>query len=175
MIRLAARREAFVTSTLAVLAMFGPGNESAALAADPRIAPYLTGEQRQGLNLRIHGEGQNPRLLEMGLRNIRALHDAGVDIVAGTDSQSSGRLALDASMFTELELLVRAGLRPTAALACATSVLARRFGLSGRGQIRAGSRADLVLVKGDPTTDITALRDIAAVWKNGHPITRELS
>jgi hypothetical protein len=66
-----------------------------------------------------------------------------------------------------MELLVEAGLTPPEALAAATSVPARAFGLEDRGRIAKGRRADLLLVRGDPTADITATRDIVAVWKQG--------
>jgi hypothetical protein len=46
-------------------------------------------------------------------------------------------------------------------------VPAERFGLRDRGRIAEGLRADLVLVAGDPTTDITATRAIEGVWKGG--------
>jgi len=45
--------------------------------------------------------------------------------------------------------------------------------LDDRGQIAAGKRADLVLVKGDPTSDITSTRDIVSVWKAGVKVDRE--
>lgn len=43
-----------------------------------------------------------------------------------------------------------------------------------RGRIAPGKRADLILVTGDPTTDIRATRAIEAVWKNGYAIDRRL-
>jgi imidazolonepropionase-like amidohydrolase len=66
---------------------------------------------------------------------------------------------------------VRAGLSPVEALAAATS--ARWFGLTGRGRIAPGLRADLLLVDGDPGADITATRNIAAVWRGGTRLHRE--
>jgi imidazolonepropionase-like amidohydrolase len=51
--------------------------------------------------------------------------------------------------------------------AAATSVPACHFGLTDRGRILPGLRADLVLVDGDPTTDITATRSITDVWRRG--------
>ena len=57
-------------------------------------------------------------------------------------------------MHGELELLVRAGLSPAEALASATSVPARSFGLGDRGRVARGLRADLILVDGDPTAEI---------------------
>jgi hypothetical protein len=80
-----------------------------------------------------------------------------------------------ASLHGELALLVRAGLAPAQALAAATSLPAKRFGLGDRGRIAPGLRADLLLVDGDPTRDITATRAIAGVWKNGYAIDRALA
>jgi hypothetical protein len=69
-------------------------------------------------------------------------------------------------------LLVAAGLSPIEALTAATSRPAQAFGLKDRGRIAPGLRADLVLVKGDPTTDITATRDILRVWKIAQEVPR---
>ena len=55
----------------------------------------------------------------------------------------------------------------TAALTAATSAPARRFGLTDRGRVAPGLRADLVLVNGDPTTRVEDTRRIVAVWKHG--------
>jgi imidazolonepropionase-like amidohydrolase len=76
-------------------------------------------------------------------------------------------------MHGELEYLVKAGLTPEQALAAATSVSADTFHLTGRGPIAPGLCADLVLVNGDATADITATRDIVEVWKQGIPVDRE--
>ena len=74
----------------------------------------------------------------------------------------------------ELELLVRAGLSPgRGALAAATSVPAQAFGLADRGRVAPGLRADLLLVDGDPCADITATRNIAAIWRNGARLHRQ--
>lgn len=75
-------------------------------------------------------------------------------------------------MHGELELLVRAGLSPLQALRAATSVSAKAFRLTDRGRIARGMRADLLLVDGDPTTDITATRGIAGIWKGGVAVDR---
>jgi len=72
----------------------------------------------------------------------------------------------------ELELLVGAGLTPVQALTAATSAPAHAFRLTDRGVIAPGKRADLVLVDGDPTRDITATRRIVSVWKKGVEVKR---
>ena len=71
------------------------------------------------------------------------------------------------SLHRELELLVCSGLTPLEALVAATSEPARAFGFHDRGRIAVGKRADLLLINGDPTVNITATRDIVGVWKLG--------
>lgn len=163
--------DAFVVPTLSVLASFSGAGEGASLAADPRLDPALTAEQRATLAARIPGVPRNDRL-EQAIASVRALHEAGVSILAGSDAPNPGT-AHGASLHGELELLVRAGLEPAQALAAATAVPAQRFGTADRGRIAPGMRADLVLVEGDPLADITATRAIAGVWKNGYRIERD--
>ena len=55
----------------------------------------------------------------------------------------------------------------TAALAAATSAIARAFRMTDRGRIRVGMRADLLFVEGDPTTQIRDTRRMVAIWKRG--------
>ncbi|MER5333582.1 amidohydrolase family protein [Micromonospora sp. NPDC002717] len=94
------------------------------------------------------------------------LHRAGVTLLAGTDATPFAPQH-GTAMHRELALLVKAGLTRTEALAAATSVPARHFGLTDRGHIAPGLRADLLLVDGDPTTDITAVSAVADVWRRG--------
>lgn len=62
----------------------------------------------------------------------------------------------------------RCGFTPTEALRSATSIPAKRFKFLGdRGRIAEGLRADLLLVKGDPSTNIEDLCDVVGVWKAG--------
>ena len=177
LVQLARARGAFVTPTLAVIASFDPtppapgarrGN--ALLAADPAVRPYLTPEQRRGL------EQAPPTRLVMfrlagALESVRRLHAGGVEILAGSDAPNPGT-AHGASLHHELELLVQAGLSPLQALRAATSAPARRFGLADRGRVAPGQRADLLLVAGDPTADIRATRAIERIWKNGAAVER---
>jgi 2-polyprenyl-6-methoxyphenol hydroxylase-like FAD-dependent oxidoreductase/imidazolonepropionase-like amidohydrolase len=74
------------------------------------------------------------------------------------------------SLHHELGLLVDAGLSPVDALRSATVLAARYWGLADRGVIAAGQRADLLLVDGDPLTDISAVSQVTAVWCAGAPV-----
>ncbi|MBL7486833.1 amidohydrolase family protein [Frankia sp. AgB1.9] len=108
-------------------------------------------------------------------RSVGLLHRAGVPILAGTDANATvgvpANISHGPSLHRELELLVRAGLSAAAAISAATSLPARHFGLSDRGAIRPGLRADLVLIGGDPLADITDSRRVERVWCAGLPAT----
>jgi imidazolonepropionase-like amidohydrolase len=94
---------------------------------------------------------------------IKAMHDAGVTIVAGTDYGLPGF-----SLLRELELYVDAGLSPLDAIRAATAVPAEVMGLSGEvGTIETGKRADLVVLDGDPLADIHNVRKGRWVVANG--------
>lgn len=167
----AKQHKAFVTPTLSVLATMARTGEGGKLGDDARLAPWLAKAQTDSLKASFGPGTPKPAILADAIANVRALHAAGVDILAGTDAGNPGTTH-GASMHGELELLVRAGLTPTQALAAATSVPARRFGLGDRGRIAPGQRADLLMVDGDPTRDILATRAIAQVWKNGYAVER---
>jgi imidazolonepropionase-like amidohydrolase len=73
----------------------------------------------------------------------------------------------------EIEALVGLGIPAEEVLAAATSRATAFLDPSGCfGRVAPGQRADLLLVRGDPTTDITALGDIEAVWLEGVRIAR---
>ena len=101
--------------------------------------------------------------LERGLRIVRALHAAGVPIVAGTDEGIPGH-----SLHRELELYVEAGLTPLDALRAATVVPARVMNMDrDLGTIEAGKRADLVVLDANPLDDIRNIRRIRWTISDG--------
>ena len=77
------------------------------------------------------------------------------------------------SLHREILLLRDSGLSPEAALAAATSVPAKHFHLEDRGRIAEGRIADLLLIEGDPRTDLAATLRLARVFKSGEPIVLE--
>ncbi|MFD0478295.1 amidohydrolase family protein [Nonomuraea thailandensis] len=103
-------------------------------------------------------EAAFPKLLE----TMALLHAEGVPLWPGTD---------DGSGFTlhrELELYAAAGIPPAEVLRIATLDCARHLGREHlSGSVTRGKRADLVLVDGDPTRDITAIRRVRMTVKSG--------
>jgi imidazolonepropionase-like amidohydrolase len=89
---------------------------------------------------------------------LRALHSAGIPIVAGTDQAIPGY-----SLHRELELYVEAGFTPLEALQAATLVAAKAVGVEKEsGSLEAGKRGDVLLLDADPMEDIHNTRK---VWK----------
>jgi len=162
-----AAHHAFVTPTLTVLMSITGVGGGATLITDTRLSPFLSKMDRTVLAQAFPTRpGTPPKSYEAAEKSIKQLRAAGVPILAGTDAGNPGT-SHGAALHRELELLVKAGLTPTEALAAATSVPAKTFRLGDRGRIAKGMRADLVLVNGDPSVDITATRAIDGVWKQG--------
>jgi imidazolonepropionase-like amidohydrolase len=150
-------------------------------AVDQQMAARMAAEHRVAVPTLVMMEAMAPRLnafnpagpqldVRFARDSVATLLEAGVPILAGTDANAGAGVAPVAhgtSLHRELELLVEVGLSPLEALAATTSGIATHFGLADRGNIAPGLRADLVLVEGDPTVDITATRRIAMVWCAG--------
>jgi imidazolonepropionase-like amidohydrolase len=106
--------------------------------------------------------------------SVQALHKGGAIIIAGTDANTDPgsfcNVIHGVSLHEELELLVDAGLTPVEALQSATSIPAKYFCFTDRGVIESGRRADFVLVNGDPTKDIKAIRNVQGVWIRGERV-----
>lgn len=166
-IQLAVDNDIFVVGTLSAEESFVTTDGGASLIADPDLGPYLTEEEKMWLLIPAPPTSMTPENLEISMENVRRLHEAGIPILAGTDQWTHG-----ISIHRDLELLVLAGLEPIDALKGATSAAATAFGLSDRGRIAQGLRADLVLVQGDPTVNIKATRAIQRIWKAGVEIDR---
>jgi imidazolonepropionase-like amidohydrolase len=162
---------AFVIPTLSVNESTTGVASGAPLIGDSRLSPWLTAAEKTSLQASFPKRATSKQNLRFALDATRQLHAAGVPILAGTDAPNPGT-AHGVSLHRELELLVSAGLAPTAALAAATSTPAKIFSLADRGRIGAGLRADLLLVEGDPTSDITATRRIVGIWKGGARLER---
>lgn len=104
---------------------------------------------------------------QTGLRNIKALSDAGVNIALGTDAGM--RLTPHGeSTLREMEQMVRAGMTPTEALMAGTSNSAKAVHqFEERGAIEVGKAADLVLIDGTPWEDISDIRNVEITWVDG--------
>jgi imidazolonepropionase-like amidohydrolase len=137
---------------------------------DPVIAPYINrlpaqrarGARTGGLPAPDGKRAQFRASYAAMLRFVKLAWDRKIPIVAGTDDTPG--LALP----HELELYVQAGIPAADVLALATIGAARVMGVDrDAGSIAVGKRADLVLVDGDPTRDIAAVRNTDSVVCRG--------
>ncbi len=172
-IRRAVEQKLFVVPTMAVVSNACGENSTRQVSEDPELDRLLLEQDHVNLAKTFPVREESPSSFATLQANVLALEKAGVPILAGTDAANPGTVH-GVSLHHELRLLVQAGLEPKAALAAATSRAADAFGLSDRGRIRAGLRADLLLVEGDPTENIEAVSRIRGIWKAGHSKGLEL-
>jgi len=105
-------------------------------------------------------------MLEDNLTHFRALVEAGVHFVAGTDA-GWGYSPFPA-LVDEIELMHQGGLSAMEAIVAATSRAAQALAIDGTtGTIRDGLAADLIVVDGDPLAHVRALDTVSLVMKNG--------
>ena len=105
-------------------------------------------------------------VIELRRRLIKALHDAGVPVLLGTDSPQVFSVP-GFSIHREMQVLVESGLTPFQVLHSGTRAVADFYGAEDFGQVAGGQRADLVLLNSNPLDDIGNFADSAGVMVNG--------
>ena len=111
--------------------------------------------------------------MEQGLKNLKALSDAGVMIAMGTDSGAQGNPGRWQGYFehVELEYMVKAGMTPMQTLVAATGGAAKVMKLDDLGSLQPGKQADLLVLNANPLANITNTRQIDSVWVGGRRLT----
>jgi imidazolonepropionase-like amidohydrolase len=113
------------------------------------------------------------RFVEKELEVVRAMHEAGVPVLAGTDTAAGVYVFPGFSLHDELGSFVRAGFTPLAALQTATIRPAEFLSMEDRlGRVETGKLADLVLLDANPLEDIDNTRRIRAVVASGRFFSR---
>ena len=167
--RFVAESEAFVVPTMSVVASACSIASGIDLIDEPDFGQYLT--PMQEASLRNPSGRTTPDKYAHAQRAVSLMVEAGAKVLAGTDARNPGT-AGGASLHRELELLAECGMTSAQALASATALPAQTFGLHDRGVIAQGKVADLLLVDGDPSADLSATRRIAAIFKRGKQFDR---
>ena len=104
------------------------------------------------------------------IQNLRRLYEAGVKLITGTDS-GARMTAFEESVALEMETLVSVGMSPLEALTAGTSRAAEAIGMDHKlGSVEVGKLADLLIVEGNPARDISAVRNVVAVYQGGKQV-----
>ena len=167
-----AKAGSFVVPTLVMPNNVLSAQETAEAFNRPMVkyaTPYLRGWWQMGVEGVDSEEDWAAirRGKELRLKIVRALHDAGVPLLIGTDTPHAF-VVPGFAVHDEIQLFVRAGLSPYDAIAAAT-VNVGKFLRKPKtvGLVAPGAQADLVLLKGDPLEDVKNLSQIAGVMRRG--------
>jgi imidazolonepropionase-like amidohydrolase len=140
--------------------------------ADPKVLAALQEPSRMAGVAKSKSAQQYKEALAVARGNVKALHDAGVRLAAGTDTGPPARFQ---GYFEHLELeeMVKAGLTSAQTLASATGVSAQCLGLADViGTLQPGRYADFIVLAKNPLDDIRNTRTIEAVWVSGNRVDR---
>jgi imidazolonepropionase-like amidohydrolase len=111
---------------------------------------------------------QNYAILQ---RSVAKLGAAGARIILGCDTGLEDHF-FGYAEHKELELMVQAGMTPSQVIVAATSRAAEYLGLTDRGLLAPGKRADLLVLDGNPLDDIRNTRRIAKLYLAGGEVDR---
>ncbi|HEX6630056.1 MAG TPA: amidohydrolase family protein [Gemmatimonadaceae bacterium] len=158
-----------LTSTLTVFETFTPGRPPASAGALDAMLPEAREQYlRRRLAIASQDSSDWTTLFAKEMQFERDFFRAGGLLVAGTDPTGYGGVVAGYANHRELELLVDAGLTPLEAIQAATLNGARYLGRTDSiGTIAVGRRADLVVVRGDPSTRIADVEQVELVFKGG--------
>ncbi|MFT7458561.1 MAG: imidazolonepropionase-like amidohydrolase [Planctomycetota bacterium] len=107
------------------------------------------------------------RSLDISMANLRTAVKAGVKITLGSDAGNAGMLH-GATVMRELQLMHQAGMTPMQIIVAATKNGAEVIGQGKTlGTLEAGKLADIIVVKGNPLTDISDIGNVEWLVKNG--------
>ena len=110
------------------------------------------------------GTDPEPERIAKKKKSFKLALESGVDIVFGGDVG----VFTHGENYKEMELMVDYGMQPMEVLKSATSINAKIFHLTNLGKLQKGFLADIIAVKGNQTKDITNMRNVPFVMKDGH-------
>ena len=160
-------RRVTLTSTLTVFETYTPGRPvppGVDVLLPQLKEQFLEGHARTARNQKSTYTTLFPKALALE----RAFVRAGGILIAGTDPTGGGGVVPGYANQRQLELLVEAGFTPLEAIAIGTANGAKYLGRDARiGTIAVGKQADLVVLNGDPATNIADVRNVEIVFKQG--------
>jgi imidazolonepropionase-like amidohydrolase len=139
------------------------------ITAAPTLAASFRASQAKAAGAKVGlREGMVP--IPVRQQNARRLRERGVRVVVGTDA-GAALARFDEAAHLEMELLVGAGWSPLDAIEAGTRGAAAAIGLLEEiGTIEPGKIADLVVVRGDPSRNISDIRHVEHIFQRGREV-----
>ena len=141
-----------------------PGGGSVALA------PHMLEQMQTAYNEAIHTKRDSLSLISFKkeMKRVIKFHSMGGKITVGTDPTGSGKTIAGYSNQRLIELLIETGFSIKDAIKIATLNGAEYLGIENEtGTVEVGKEADLILIDGDLSKDISNIRKMELVFKNG--------
>ncbi len=109
---------------------------------------------------------------EVSIKNLACFVEAGGEVALGTDYAGAPQMGFESGMpISEIEWMMEAGMTPMQIIVSATRNAARACNMEGQiGTLEVGKLADILVVDGDPLTDIHALTKVHLVLREGKSI-----
>jgi imidazolonepropionase-like amidohydrolase len=156
-----ARAKAWVNPTLYVQKA-GIERQRAAREREGRLTPELVAQLDDAR-----------RALDVKVDAVRRMSEAGVRMTAGSDSPWGWYAP--GEFVHEIHMLAQAGLSYSDAIVAGTAGAAESIGVGPEaGRLAKGRLADALVVRGDPTTEITALWDVLDIYQAGRRVERNV-
>ena len=158
-----------VTSTLPVFEQFVPSRPDEPQKVLDALSPdAVKAYQQNRKRIAERKDSPWPAMFPKEMQFERAFVKAGGTLLAGLDPTGIGGTIAGYGDQRELELLVEAGFTPLEAIKIYTLNGAQFLGLADHiGSLEKDKQADIVLVKGDPSTKISDIENVELVFKDG--------
>ena len=158
-----------ITTTMPVFETSVPGRPPASPGAlDAMSVEARESYLRRRARLAVADSPETVALFERAMQMEKVFHDAGGLLIAGTDPTGYGGVVAGYANQRQLMLLVEGGFTPEEAVMIASLNGARYLEMADEiGTVEAGKRADLVVVRGNVSEDISAVRNMVRVFKDG--------
>lgn len=132
------------------------------------MAPYLREQIQAIYDVRVNKDSVSARLFKKEMNRIKQFYAMGGKLVVGTDPTGAGRTIAGYSNQRMIELLIETGFTLPEAIKISTLNGAIYLGIDKEtGTVEAGKTADLVLINGDLEKDVSNIRKMEIVFKEG--------
>lgn len=161
------KKNVTITYTPTVFEPF-KGREVIPGGGDVAMAPFLLEQLKNIYNTYTPFDSIVSLGFKNDMRRVKQFHAMGGKVVVGTDPTGAGRTIAGYSNQRLIELLIEAGFKIEEAIKIATLNGAIYLDIAKQnGSVEVGKKADMILINGNLAKDVSAIRKMEIVFKNG--------